>query len=82
MPLIMGHEFCGVVEEVGKEIQDFKKGDRVLVPFSQGDGICEYCRSGQSNVCTTPLHPRLLLPWRLRPLRRRPVRGPQPGPDA
>ena len=38
MPLVMGHEFCGVVEEVGKESHSFKKGDRVLVPFSQGDG--------------------------------------------
>ncbi len=50
MPMIMGHEFCGVVEEVGKEVKDFKKGDRVLVPFSQGDGTCELCRSGNSNI--------------------------------
>src|SRR5262249_993015 len=46
MPMIMGHEFCGVIQEVGKEVKDFKKGDRVLVPFSQGDGTCELCRSG------------------------------------
>jgi D-arabinose 1-dehydrogenase-like Zn-dependent alcohol dehydrogenase len=51
MPLVMGHEFCGVIEEVGKEVKNFKKGQRVLVPFSQGDGICEYCRNGHSNVC-------------------------------
>ena len=54
---ILGHEFCGVVEEVGKEIKNFKQGDRVVVPFSQGDGTCEYCRNGQSNVCLTPLLP-------------------------
>ncbi|HKV53599.1 MAG TPA: alcohol dehydrogenase catalytic domain-containing protein, partial [Candidatus Binataceae bacterium] len=54
MPLVMGHEFCGVIEEVGKEVHNFKKGDRVLVPFSQGDGICDYCRSGQSHVCNYP----------------------------
>src|SRR5258707_8696140 len=54
---VLGHEFCGVVEEVGKEIRNFKKGDRVVVPFSQGDGTCEYCRNGQSNVCNTPLTP-------------------------
>ena len=51
MPLVMGHEFCGVVEEAGKEVKNFKKGDRVLVPFSQGDGTCDYCRNGSSNVC-------------------------------
>ena len=54
---VLGHEFCGVVEEVGKDVRNFKKGDRVVVPFSQGDGTCEYCRNGQSNVCMTPLLP-------------------------
>ena len=48
---ILGHEFCGTVVETGKEVKNFKKGDRVVVPFSQGDGTCEYCRNGQSNVC-------------------------------
>lgn len=57
MPLVMGHEFCGVIEEVGKEVKGFKKGQRVLVPFSQGDGICEYCRSGHSNVCANAAIP-------------------------
>src|SRR6202007_1736254 len=57
MPLVMGHEFCGVIEEVGKDVHNFKKGDRVLVPFSQGDGICLYCRSGQSHVCDNPSLP-------------------------
>jgi len=54
---VLGHEFCGVVVEVGKEVKNFKKGDRVVVPFSQGDGTCEYCRNGQSNVCLTPMLP-------------------------
>ncbi len=54
---VLGHEFSGVVQEVGKDIRNFKKGDRVVVPFSQGDGTCEYCRNGQSNVCLTPLLP-------------------------
>jgi len=57
LPLVMGHEFCGVVEEVGKETHNFKKGDRVLVPFSQGDGTCEYCRNGSSNICANPMLP-------------------------
>lgn len=57
LPHVLGHEFCGVVEEVGKEIRNFKKGDRVVVPFSQGEGSCEYCRTGHSNICITPLTP-------------------------
>jgi D-arabinose 1-dehydrogenase-like Zn-dependent alcohol dehydrogenase len=57
LPLVMGHEFCGVVEEVGKEVRNFKRGDRVLVPFSQGEGSCEYCRTGNSHVCVRPQLP-------------------------
>lgn len=50
-PHVLGHEFSGVVEEVGSQVTQFKKGDRVIVPFSQGDGTCEYCRSGHQNIC-------------------------------
>ena len=57
LPLVMGHEFSGVVEEAGPEVRDFQKGDRVLVPFSQGDGTCEFCRNGSSNICNTPFVP-------------------------
>jgi len=57
MPWIMGHEFCGVIEEVGKEVRFFKRGDRVVVPFSQGDGACEFCRTGHSNICNMPQIP-------------------------
>jgi D-arabinose 1-dehydrogenase-like Zn-dependent alcohol dehydrogenase len=46
-----------VVEEVGKDVARVKKGDRVLVPFSQGDGSREWCRSGHHNICDTPLVP-------------------------
>lgn len=56
-PLLMGHEFCGVVEAVGKGVTRFKAGDRVVVPFSGSDGTCEYCRSGRSNLCDAFLLP-------------------------
>ncbi len=50
-PHVLGHEFCGVIEEVGPEVRRFKAGDRVIVPFAQGEGSCSFCRSGDSNVC-------------------------------
>jgi len=50
-PHVLGHEFCGVVEEVGRDVRAFKAGDRVIVPFSQGEGTCAMCRSGHSNIC-------------------------------
>jgi D-arabinose 1-dehydrogenase-like Zn-dependent alcohol dehydrogenase len=57
LPHVLGHEFCGVIEAVGPEVTRWKKGDRVLVPFSQGEGTCEWCRSGHHNVCDTILAP-------------------------
>jgi D-arabinose 1-dehydrogenase-like Zn-dependent alcohol dehydrogenase len=56
-PHVFGHEFCGVVEEAGANVKNWKAGDRVLVPFSQGEGSCEWCRTGHHNVCDTPLVP-------------------------
>jgi alcohol dehydrogenase len=57
LPHILGHEFCGVVEDVGRNVSRVRKGDRVLVPFSQGEGTCEWCRGGHQNICDTPLTP-------------------------
>lgn len=51
LPLVMGHEFGGVVETVGSEVYNFKPGDRVTVPFHMACGHCEYCYSGHSNLC-------------------------------
>ncbi len=56
-PQILGHEFCGTVQEVGTRVQGLKPGDRVAVDqglncYSQRFlPVCEYCRSGDSHQC-------------------------------
>lgn len=51
LPSVMGHEYCGVVEEVGSEVTGFSRGDRVVAPFCQGCGSCGHCLAGHQNVC-------------------------------
>ncbi|MFN7146229.1 MAG: alcohol dehydrogenase catalytic domain-containing protein, partial [Myxococcota bacterium] len=48
---VIGHEFMGVVEEVGPEVRTLKKGDRVVVPSFVCCGGCAYCRSGKYSLC-------------------------------
>lgn len=50
-PVIIGHEFSGTIEEVGKKIKNFKKGDRVTVNPNTVCGKCKYCRNGKENFC-------------------------------
>lgn len=49
--MIMGHEFMGVVEEVGPAVKNLKKGDRVIVPFPIACGSCFFCSHGASPHC-------------------------------
>ena len=56
-PMILGHEFCGVVEEAGPKAGAFKPGDRVIIPVSGVDGSCDWCKSGHGNLCESYLVP-------------------------
>lgn len=48
---VIGHEFMGVVEEVGAEVRKVKKGDRVVVPSFIGCGVCWYCQHDLWSLC-------------------------------
>ncbi|SDL35188.1 zinc-dependent alcohol dehydrogenase [Pedobacter antarcticus] len=49
--MIMGHEFMGIVEEVGPAVRNLKPGDRVVVPFPISCGHCFFCNHGASPSC-------------------------------
>lgn len=48
----MGHEFIGVVEEVGSEVTTLAKGDFVIAPFAWSCGNCEFCQAGLQTSCS------------------------------
>src|SRR3954471_23458942 len=48
----IGHEFIGVVEDVGAEVSNIEKGDLVIAPFAFSDGTCPNCRHGITTACT------------------------------
>jgi threonine dehydrogenase-like Zn-dependent dehydrogenase len=48
---VLGHEFVGVIEEVGDEVKRFKPGDRVVASFFTSCGHCVLCRKGWFNQC-------------------------------
>jgi alcohol dehydrogenase/L-iditol 2-dehydrogenase len=51
-PVVMGHEFCGTVREVGAEVTGFEPGDRVASETAASIcGQCRYCLTGEYNLC-------------------------------
>ncbi|OMP87001.1 putative zinc-type alcohol dehydrogenase-like protein AdhB [Diplodia seriata] len=48
---IMGHEFTGTVDEVGKDVKTVQKGDKIVSPFTVSCGQCFYCKKGFSSRC-------------------------------
>ena len=51
LPVVLGHEFSGIITETGSQVHGFKEGDRVLAESVKACGVCEYCKTGMSNLC-------------------------------
>jgi len=50
-PMVMGHEFMGIVEEIGRGVKNLKIGDRVIVPFPIACGHCFFCNHESPGNC-------------------------------
>lgn len=50
-PLVMGHEAAGVIAELGREVKDWRPGDRVTFDSTVNCGQCYFCRRGENNLC-------------------------------
>jgi alcohol dehydrogenase (nicotinoprotein) len=51
LPMVLGHEGAGIVEEVGPGVTRVKAGDHVVCSFIPNCGTCRYCASGQQSIC-------------------------------
>ena len=52
-PVVLGHEFIGVVEDAGSAVANFAVGDRVAAGAGVWCGRCDWCRRGQTNLCAS-----------------------------
>jgi alcohol dehydrogenase len=57
LPHVPGHEFAGVIAQVGEQVTGFVPGERVTAPFVNGCGRCEWCRAGAAQVCPDQTQP-------------------------
>src|SRR5262245_45120104 len=51
LPVMLGHEVAGIVEQVGKDVSNVSRGDRVSVHYLVHCGTCEFCVRGQEQFC-------------------------------
>jgi alcohol dehydrogenase, propanol-preferring len=59
LPITIGHETSGIVEEVGDDVRGLVKGDVVAVFGGWGCGICQACKGGDEQLCSLPRWPGL-----------------------
>ena len=57
LPHVPGHELAGTVEEVGNQVTQWKRGDRVTVPFVCACGTCPECSTGNQQICDHQTQP-------------------------
>src|SRR3954463_14313476 len=50
-PVPMGHEYCGIVEEVGRDVRAIERGQFVVGSFFASDNTCAHCRAGYQTSC-------------------------------
>ncbi|MBX3094525.1 MAG: zinc-dependent alcohol dehydrogenase family protein [Cryobacterium sp.] len=62
LPHVPGHEFAGIVHEVGAEVTNWSVGDRVTAPFVYACGRCAECTGGNGQVCDNQEQPGFTLP--------------------
>ena len=65
LPIVMGHEGAGVVEEVGREVETLRPGDRVIASWVAACGRCFWCIRGQAHLCSNLALSGTRAPWRL-----------------
>jgi Zn-dependent alcohol dehydrogenase len=52
VPMVVGHEGAGVIEEVGEGVEPARVGERVVLTFAPSCGRCRFCLQGRVNLCT------------------------------
>jgi alcohol dehydrogenase len=57
LPHVPGHEFSGIVKEVGSRVSRFRAGDRVTAPFCCGCSTCPQCLVGNQHICDSHFQP-------------------------
>jgi D-arabinose 1-dehydrogenase-like Zn-dependent alcohol dehydrogenase len=62
LPMVPGHEYAGVITAVGPRVTTRRVGERVTVPFVCGCGQCDYCATGDAQVCPDQSQPGFTMP--------------------